>query len=224
MYLGVSVVIPAYNEEKYIGDCLKSLRNQTIPPDEIIVVDNNSTDDTAEIAKKFGAIVIKERRAGTFFAMKTGFDNARFEIIARTDADTRVPENWIEKILQKFDSPKFEYIALAGTLRFDSSIIKITNYFLDYFFIIINFFSGYTHLYGCNMIVRKSIWNEVRQKYRHKKNTHEDYALSKLLNKLGKIYFVPDIQVITSGRRIKRDPINFFLKYTLNTINTYIRY
>jgi len=49
----VSVVVPAYNEEAYIGNCLESLTNQKVKPDEIIVVNNNSTDATVKIAKRF---------------------------------------------------------------------------------------------------------------------------------------------------------------------------
>ncbi|GAH04139.1 unnamed protein product, partial [marine sediment metagenome] len=53
-----TVVIPALNEEEFIGDCLKSIRAQTVPPDEIIVMDNGSTDKTVEIAQKYADRVI----------------------------------------------------------------------------------------------------------------------------------------------------------------------
>jgi len=56
--LRVSVVIPALNEEEFIGDCIRSLRAQTLPPAEIIVVDNGSTDRTVEIAKELADKVI----------------------------------------------------------------------------------------------------------------------------------------------------------------------
>jgi glycosyltransferase involved in cell wall biosynthesis len=57
----ISVVIPAYNEERYLPACLKSLQKQTYPSDryEVILSDNNSSDSTSEIAKKYGARVIK---------------------------------------------------------------------------------------------------------------------------------------------------------------------
>ena len=60
----VSVVIPSYNEEKYIGRCLEGIALQIEKPDEVIVVDNNCTDKTVEIAEKFGATIIKEKKQG----------------------------------------------------------------------------------------------------------------------------------------------------------------
>ena len=60
----ISVVIPAFNEEKYLPACLEALKKQTFKNYELIVVDNNSTDKTAQIAKKFGARVVKEKKQG----------------------------------------------------------------------------------------------------------------------------------------------------------------
>ncbi len=69
----ISVVIPAYNEENYIEACLKSLRNQkTNVPYEIVVCDNNSTDRTVEIAKKYADKVVYERRQGIGYARNKG--------------------------------------------------------------------------------------------------------------------------------------------------------
>ena len=73
----VSVVIPAYNEEKYIVDCLKALSNQTIAPDEVIVVDNNSTDKTASLARQAGAKVITVLEPGITPARTAGFNAAK---------------------------------------------------------------------------------------------------------------------------------------------------
>lgn len=86
----VSVVIPAYNEERYLAACLTSLQKQTLKNFETIVVDNNSTDKTAEIARRFGAKVVKELKQGIIPARERGFREAKAEIIARTDADTIV--------------------------------------------------------------------------------------------------------------------------------------
>jgi len=100
----ISVVIPAYNEEKYIGRCLEALRAQTYPSEqtEIIVVDNNSTDHTAAIARRFGATVVFEPCKGIGAARQQGALAARGEVIASTDADTIVPPNWLERIAHRF--------------------------------------------------------------------------------------------------------------------------
>ncbi len=100
----ISVVIPAYNEEKYIGRCLEALQKQTYSRRlyEIVVVDNNSTDRTAAIASDMGAIVVSEAMKGIGAARQRGALAACGEIIASTDADTVVPPNWLERIAGRF--------------------------------------------------------------------------------------------------------------------------
>jgi glycosyltransferase involved in cell wall biosynthesis len=102
----ISVVIPALNEEKYIGRCLASFGAQSYPRSlyEIIVVDNASTDRTAEIAGGRGAQVVHEPRRGVGWARHRGAQEARGEIIAGTDADTIAPQNWLEEIARAFKS------------------------------------------------------------------------------------------------------------------------
>ena len=72
--LTISVVIPAWNEEKYIEEALDLIAKQTIQPLEVIVVDNNSVDNTVAIAKRKGARVIKEARQGITPARNAGFN------------------------------------------------------------------------------------------------------------------------------------------------------
>ena len=103
----ISVVIPAYNEEKYLPACLHAVGQQEdAPPYEVVVVDNASTDGTADIARQFGARVVAEPRKGVSRARQTGFEAAGGEIIASTDADTIVPPGWLARIAAHFrDDP-----------------------------------------------------------------------------------------------------------------------
>lgn len=89
-----SVVIPCYNEEASIKNVIKSIPKGI---DEIIVVDNNSKDRTAEIAKAQGATVIFEPKKGYGFALKAGFLHAKEDIIVTLDGDSQYP---VEKILE----------------------------------------------------------------------------------------------------------------------------
>lgn len=98
----VSVVIPAYNEEKFIKKALKSVTNQLVDADEIIVVNNNSSDKTVEITRSFSVRIIDEKKQGMISARNTGFDNAKYDIIARIDADVQVPPDWIQRIKRNF--------------------------------------------------------------------------------------------------------------------------
>lgn len=103
----VSVVIPAYNEEKYLPACLRAVGQQEdAPPYEIIVVDNASTDGTACIAGQFGVRVATEPHKGGARARQAGFEAACGEIIASTDADTCVTPDWLARIAAHFrDDP-----------------------------------------------------------------------------------------------------------------------
>jgi len=92
----VSVVIPTLNEERFIGMCLGSLRKQTLPVSEIIVVDAYSTDRTVEIAKRYGARVFLSKVRGMVPQRQIGLRLARFPVVASCDADTFYPPSWLE--------------------------------------------------------------------------------------------------------------------------------
>src|SRR5215207_10515133 len=95
----LSVVIPAYNEGSYLDASLTSLRQQDFSGSyEVIVVDNNSTDDTAAIASAHGARVLHEPRRGVCVARERGTRAARGEIVISTDADTVHPADWLTRL------------------------------------------------------------------------------------------------------------------------------
>lgn len=95
----VSVVMPAHNEEQYIAECLQSLNNQDYPADrfEIIVVDNNSTDRTAEIAKAYGATVLFKEQGPVGAVRNYGAQHAKGDIIAFIDSDCVAPRDWLSQ-------------------------------------------------------------------------------------------------------------------------------
>jgi glycosyltransferase involved in cell wall biosynthesis len=113
-----SVVIPAFNEEYYLGDCLASLAAQDFPGRvEVIVVDNNSSDQTATIARRAGATVVVEPAAGVCFARQAGTQAAAGEIVVSADADCVYEPGWLSRIDRWFqDHP--EGIAVGGPAFF----------------------------------------------------------------------------------------------------------
>src|SRR3989338_7574776 len=95
----ISVVIPVYDEEVLLGKCLQALSHQKRPPNEIVVVDNNSTDASVKIARQFEKVrVVTETRQGMAYARDCGFKNARGDIVCQTDADSLPPYDWIYAI------------------------------------------------------------------------------------------------------------------------------
>ncbi len=104
----LSVVVPAFNESEYIETCIEALIAQGEYVDEIIVVDNNSSDNTSELIKKYQSgcpkvRLLNESRPGVVHARNKGFDAASGEIIGRIDADTIVGEGWAAAVHEFFE-------------------------------------------------------------------------------------------------------------------------
>ena len=110
----VSVVIPARNEEAYLPSALEAVLAQTLPPFEVIVVDNASTDRTREVAEALGARVVFCGRRGVAYARQAGLLAARGEWVAMTDADSLPTPRWLERLAHKAPGA----VAVYGPLRF----------------------------------------------------------------------------------------------------------
>src|SRR5215831_19307520 len=116
--LKLSVIVCAYNEEHYVAACLHSLLAQSRPPDELILVNNASTDRTADIARAIpGVIVIDESRKGLVKAREAGRLAATGEVLAYLDADCRAPLQWLERIERRFNR-RPAVVAVTGPYRF----------------------------------------------------------------------------------------------------------
>ncbi len=117
-HLRFSIVIPAYNEAELLGSCLDSLFEQDFgEPYEIIVVDNNSTDGTADVARSRGVTVLHESTAGVCSARQCGTAAANGEIVVSTDADTVFSRDWLSRIDRAFRADPAR-VAVAGPCRF----------------------------------------------------------------------------------------------------------
>lgn len=102
----VSVVIPALNAQSSIGETLKALRTQQGLKDfELIVADNGSTDATPQIARTYGATVVREQTRGPAAARNAGLRAASGDIVAHLDADTVPSRRWLAELVQPFDDP-----------------------------------------------------------------------------------------------------------------------
>lgn len=105
--LSISVAIPVYNAEQHIATALRSIEEQTLAPDEIIVVDDGSTDLTANIIKQFTNVrlFVHEQNLGIAASRNTAWQNAGGDIIVYLDADASASPEFLEKISGSYDSP-----------------------------------------------------------------------------------------------------------------------
>lgn len=222
----VSIVIPAYNEEKYIKKALMSVTNQEVPADEIIVVDNNSTDRTKEIAAKFNVQVVNEGIQGMTPARNRGFNTAKYDLIARIDADVVVPPDWIKRLKHNFEYKKID--ALTGPVILTD---PKHNYFPEsplpshlYLESLRVLSKGKRYLQGPHMILTKAIWSKVKDLVNmDDKKVHEDLDLSlKILSIGGVIGYDRKLTVKESARRLIEKPESFFIEYPIRVIKTFI--
>src|SRR6187549_1214219 len=101
----VSIIIPAKNEERLLRGCIRSLHQLDYPKDkiEIIIVDGLSTDNTARVAIEMGAKVISNVKQTVSPGRNIGFENAKGDLIAFTDADCIVDKNWLASSVKYFE-------------------------------------------------------------------------------------------------------------------------
>lgn len=218
----ISVVIPAFNEEKYIAKCLESLKNQIEPPYEIIVVDNNSTDNTVKIAKKFGVKIIKEKIQGIRPARDAGFNEAKGEIIARTDADTIAPKDWTKRIRESFSNDN-TLLGLSGTAHYYNipDILQHKNWVATSAPKFVKFFMKHDGMLGFNLALRKKTWDMVKNEVcLDDSQMHDDADLAIHIAKYGKVFFDKEIVVHTSLRQLKRkkELIDYIVIKSLKTV------
>jgi glycosyltransferase involved in cell wall biosynthesis len=117
--MDISVVVPCYNNERYVRSCLGSLLAQSYPRDryEVIFVDNRSTDRSAEIAREFrGVTVLEASKQGSYAARNVGVRTASARILAFTDSDCEVCPTWLEQIAAAMEDR--ETAVLLGARRF----------------------------------------------------------------------------------------------------------
>lgn len=221
----ISVIIPSYNEEKLLGRCLKAIKDQTVSPDEVIIVNNNSSDKTAYIAKSFGYVVIDESKQGISFARNAGFNYATGEILVRIDADTILPPYWIKTVAQSFT--KTDVVGVSGPIVFHdffggNGVKKALGWIQKFiYFDISRVLLGHNVLFGSNMAIKKSAWSQIKnQVCNDDKKYHEDMDLSAHICQLGVILFESKLRASVSSRRVLK-PHTFF-DYTLRQIKSII--
>jgi glycosyltransferase involved in cell wall biosynthesis len=201
------VVIPALNDSAMLAECLRALAAQSRAADEIIVVDNGSTDDTAAVARAAGATVVQEPLRGIFPATAAGFDAALAggaDLIARLDADSVPPVDWIAHILREFDADP-SLTALSGPGDFYGSTPFIhwaaEHIYIGGYIWFVGLLLGHEPLFGSNLALRVRAWSRLRSTvHRGMREIHDDLDLSIHIEPDMVTRFDSDLRVGVSAR------------------------
>ena len=203
----VSVVIPVRDDATHLEDCLALLARQTVPPREVVVVDNGSGDGSALVAAAWGARVVVEERVGIPAAAATGYDSARGDVIARLDADSRPGPRWVEQITDRMGrDPGLDAVTGAGHFvdlpRPVGGVVAAA--YLGSYYLLCHLALGHTALWGSSMALRRETWLAVRSTVvRDDPEVHDDLDLAFALGPRRRIRLDPALRVGVSARSLR---------------------
>jgi glycosyltransferase involved in cell wall biosynthesis len=206
----VSVVVPSWNDAAMLRECLAALAAQSRPADEIIVVDNASADETAAVARAAGATVVVEPRRGVWPATIAGFDAARGDIIARLDADSVPPPDWlarVETILSGSGASvePGDPWAVTGPGDFYGGN-RLTRWvgehvYIAGYFWFVGWLLGHPPLFGSNFALHRAGWTLLRPRIDPTlERIHDDLQLSFLLDPEMTVVYDRTLRVGVSAR------------------------
>ncbi|MDB5187827.1 MAG: glycosyl transferase family 2 [Candidatus Kaiserbacteria bacterium] len=229
--MDISFVIPAYNEELRIGKCLESVQAEIARysyDTEIIVVNNASTDRTAEIAGSFPSVrVVTEDRKGLTRARQAGFVASSGTLVANIDSDTMVPEGWLKTVIDAFKQDE-KLVVLSGPyIYYDAPLM---------YSIWIQCFYAFTYIaylctrfvlrigsvvQGGNFVVRRSALEAIGGFDTSIAFYGEDTDIARRLHKVGKVRWTYSLPMYTTARRLAHEGlVTTGWRYALNFVWT----
>ncbi|QRY61551.1 glycosyltransferase family 2 protein [Gordonia sp. PDNC005] len=208
--MGLTLVIPVYNEQAVIGRCLDHVAAQSRPVDECLIVDNNCTDSTVAIAQSYSdrlpIRIVKEAKPGVLWAREAGFAAASHEVLGRIDADTFIDRHWARRGIGYLDDNP-DVVALSGyayshDAPFDrrsrsavrGAAMKAVRARREA--------PPATTMFGANMMVRKDAWRAARAEQVRAVGTHEDHDLYWAMRGLG--MDVRQLPALLAGVSVRR--------------------
>jgi glycosyltransferase involved in cell wall biosynthesis len=201
----ISVIVPTFNEEENIERCLSSLCSQTLPRDEyeILVVDGNSKDRTRELAEPLADRVIIQTSEKVGGARNDGAKIARGAIIATTDADCVIPENWLEEIARSFASEDGIVQLYGYVYPIEPGIKHELSLHLANLFSKLGYMTGTIHYtLGCNTAFDRETFLEAGM-YRCI-DAGDDLEIARRMIHHGRVVLNPHMKVAFSMRRYEQ--------------------
>ena len=203
----ISVVIPAHNDAAFLSRCLEALARQTRLPDETVVVDNDSTDNTAEVCDAAGARRVVEALPGVAAATARGFDAAGGDILARLDADSVPPPDWLAR-MEALVEAAGPLAAVTGPGSFYGGN-RFTRWIAENVYIAgyrwsMNLLMGHPPIFGSNFALHSPMWKRLREgMHRSGARIHDDLDLSWQVAPDMEVLWVDSLRVGVSARPLE---------------------
>lgn len=196
----ISIIVPTYNEEKYLPKLLNSIKKQKFNDYEIIIADANSKDNTVKIATKYGCRITKGGRPAV--GRNNGAKVAKGEYLLFLDADVVLPKDFLQKALKEFNH---KYLEIAPTcqkpisdLEIDKSLYKLHNYLLKYFCQI------YPMTVGVSIFTTRRLHNHIGG-FNETMHLNEDNEYGSRAKKIAKYGSITSTYVNVSVRRFNKE-------------------
>ena len=221
--LNIALVVPCLNDAELLARCLASFRSQTRPLNQIIVVDNGSTDSSAAVAASFGARVVSEPRRGITWAARAGYDAAfahGADLIVRTDADAWAGPTFVEELVAQFASlldASSEHTAcpvgITGGAAFDLPVggALLARLYLGAYRASVGSALGHPPFFGTNCAFFARWWGEVRSTVDSADTfVHDDIQLSFAVRPHETVLYSPrpsvrmDSRALRGGAQLRR--------------------
>ena len=223
----LSFVVPAYNEENYLGACLESILAQTRGREhmfEIVVVNNASTDRTREVALSYpGVTVVDEPRKGLTFARQAGFLNSSGALIANVDSDSRLTPGWVDRVLAAFEKDS-QLVAFSGPFIYydltPSQQLSVRGFYLvAWATYVINRYvlRVGSMVQGGNFVVERAALERIGGFNLSISFYGEDTDIARRMSAVGDVLFTHDLKMYSSARRLKKEGmLTIAARYTVN--------
>ncbi|MFA6459417.1 MAG: glycosyltransferase family 2 protein [Candidatus Paceibacterota bacterium] len=222
----ISLIIPAFNEEKYIGPCLEYALKCSSEGKlyEIIVVDNKSTDHTKKIAESFvGVKVVSEQEKGVTRARQRGYKESKGDILAFIDADTRMEKGWIEKIVKEFSQDPHLACLSGPYTYYDISVFRSKLYWWTMWVpsYIVSIFTRHMSVAG-NTAIRRDVLDKMSGMNTSIEFYGDDTDTAVRASRYGKVKFSLGFSIPTSARRIEQQgALKTSFIYAVNYVSTF---
>jgi glycosyltransferase involved in cell wall biosynthesis len=215
----IAILICAFNEENYLPAALDALNNQTTSRGDydVVVVDNASTDRTAQIIEEKGAIRVAESKKGIVNALKAGFDymnKNQVDWVLCTDADSEAPREWVEVVVNAIkQNPDAGFTGPVFFTKTPWLMNQVSGLVYKGVLVMSKLIGGFVQFIGSNMAIKMSDYNRIGgldMKYK----ISADVDISRRLTRVGgRIVYVPKMKMYVSNRRFRKEPLRATIQY-----------